>query len=144
MVHNHLPSAFMVGVFFLPIGAVDDKPGRSSFAHTVMHLKARTSRLDPQYAGHMDRMDMCVVVLYVPGDVENYEGRGGTRIEREEGFPRGVVRYFDVTGDYPPPENGRPRIETTLDLEDIVDIAVVRSKRSGVYEHFRYADAEED
>lgn len=110
VVHEHLPHAFMVGIFFLPLASCDDKNsdrGPSSFANAVIKLRARTGRLDAAMAAHASRCDAAFVALYNHGD---------------PGFERGVVRFLDVTSD--PPMRGRPRVETTLSLAEMVDKVV--------------------
>jgi hypothetical protein len=46
--------------------------------------------------------------------------------EYDDRFRRGVIRYFDVRNN--PPHRGRPRVDHTLTLEDVVDrIATARA-----------------
>ena len=108
VVHEHLPRATMVGVFFVPILGTEDKTAAapSSFAKTVAKLRNRTGRLDPHMESHAHRCDLAYVALYVPGD-------------DEDTLPRGACRWFDVNVD--PPRRGRPRISDTLDLDDVVE-----------------------
>ena len=68
----------------------------------------------------MDRVDAAAIALYVPGDVET-----AGEYEYSDDLPRGVVRYFDVEAD--PPRRGRPRIDTTLDLAELVDRIAMRA-----------------
>lgn len=106
-IHEYQAAAFMVALYFLPIQAAWDKAtAPSSFARTVAHLRARSGRTDALLPSQLRRCDAAGVALYVPGD----EG---------DPFPRGVVRYFDVETD--PPRRGRPRVETTLDLDQWVE-----------------------
>jgi hypothetical protein len=128
-IHSYQPSAFMVCLYFFPLGATCDKVTGSSFAHAVQFLRARTGRTDHLSAGQAGRFDMAIIGLYVPGDRESYEfavGRaGGPRsFAYEDPFPRGVVRYFDVEQD--PPKMGRPALGTTMSLPEMVDAAVAR------------------
>lgn len=111
MVHEHLPHAFMAGVFFLPLDSTIDKTDRaqSSFAHTVIKLRERTGRLDAALAAHAPRCDSSWVGLYTVGD-------------EAQGFPRGIVRFFNVGN--APPRRGRPRVETTLSLTEMVQAVV--------------------
>ena len=128
LVHEHLPHAFMVAVLFLPLDAAKDKGGRamSSFAHTVVKLRERTGRLDASLPGHAPRCDAAFVGLYTIGD-------------EEEAYPAGLVRLLDVTR--PPPRRGRPRVEDTLSLREVVgDIVVKATFQSAVV----WSDPEED
>lgn len=127
LVHEHLPHAYMVGLFFLPLDAcrakVRDDAG-SSFANTVLKLRNRTGRLDVALPSHAPRCDAAFVGLYATGD------------EGSE-YERGAVRFFDVAG--APPRSGRPRVEDTLDLagfaQEIAECATVtRSVEWGVAE----------
>ncbi|KXX66400.1 MULTISPECIES: hypothetical protein [Marichromatium] len=114
VVHEHLPHAFMAGVFFLPLGAVDDKQnGNSSFANAVYKLARRTGRIDPSLAHHAPRCDIAFVALYTTGS-------------EPEGFPPGLVRFLDVT-EQAPPRRGRPRVHTTLSLQEAVERIVARA-----------------
>jgi hypothetical protein len=113
MVHEHLPHAFMVGVFFLPMECTADKStGQSSFAHTVAKLRDRTGRLDFALAGHAPRCDSSWVALYTLG------------IE-PQGFARGLARFFNVQG--APPHRGRPQVDLTLSLKGMVDSVVAEA-----------------
>jgi hypothetical protein len=110
VVHEHLPHAFMVGIFFLPLGSCNDKGsdrGPSSFANAVIKLRARTGRLDATMAAHAARCDAAFVALYSLGDTS---------------FDRGLVRFLDVTTD--PPKRGRPKVEMTFSLAEMVDRVV--------------------
>lgn len=127
-VHRGLPMAFMIGLYFMPIAATSDKRGlasASSFARTVEYLRARVGRTDPQLPTQAERADMAAIALYVPGDREEFELTGASKNSSkthlffyEDDLPRGVVRYFDVRQN--PPRRGRPKLETTLDLEGLV------------------------
>ena len=111
MGHEHPPHAFMAGVFFLPLDSTSDKTERaqSSFAHTVIKLRERTGRLDPALAAHAPRCDSSWVGLYTLGD-------------EAQGLPRGIVRFFNVGN--APPRRGRPRVETTMSLAEMVQAVV--------------------
>jgi hypothetical protein len=128
LVHEHLPYAFMVGVFFLPLDATKDKSDRamSSFAHTVIKLRERTGRLDVSLAGHAPRCDAAFVGLYTIGD-------------EEESYPAGLARFLDVTE--APPRRGRPIVEATLSLGEIVGEIVARATFQG---DAVWSDREED
>lgn len=105
-IHGYQPEAFLVGLFFLPIGATGDKrTGASSFARTVSRLRSKTGRIDTSLPSQLVRCDAAAVALYSPGDPS-------------DDVARGAVRFFDVLTD--PPRRGRPRIETTLDLPELV------------------------
>jgi hypothetical protein len=107
LVHEHLPHAFMVGVFFLPLPSAVDKSeaANSSFANAVLKLRSRTGRLDTALAAHAARCDAAYVGLYANG--------AGSPDHRA-----GVVRFLNV--DAPPPRRGRPKVETTLSLAEVV------------------------
>lgn len=129
VVHEHLPHAFMVGLFFLPLASCNDKyqEGRaaSSFANAVIKLRARTGRLDAALAAHAARCDAAFVALYVRGD--------------EPGFRKGVVRFFEVSQN--PPRRGRPKVETTFSLAEMVDKVVGSATNRTAVE---WADPEDD
>ena len=114
LVHEHLPHAFMAGVFFLPLDATTDKTDRapSSFANSVLKLRERTTRLDVALAAHASRCDASFVALYSTG-VDGYR------------LPLGVARFFD-TDDHPP-RRGRPKVEDTLDMAGLVDRIVTKA-----------------
>lgn len=106
LVHEHLPHAFMVGLFFLPVESTVDKAnGTSSFAHALIRLRERTGRLDFAIAAHAPRCDAGWVCLYTIGD-------------EPQRFPRGVARFINV--DMPPPRRGRPQPKDTYSLEEMV------------------------
>lgn len=107
-IHEYQAAAFMVGLYFLPIQAAwDKKTAASSFARTVAHLRARSGRIDRMLPSQLRRCDAAGVALYVPGDPG-------------DPFPRGVVRYFDVSQD--PPRRGRPSLGSTYTLKQFVDV----------------------
>ena len=107
LVHEHLPHAFMVGVFFLPLDSCKDKIERanSSAANAVIKLRARTGRVDTAIGAHASRCDAAYVGLYTVGT----EG---------EKYAKGVVRFMNVMT--PPPRRGRPKVSDTLSLEEMV------------------------
>ena len=113
LVHEHLPRAFMVGVFFLPLEAATDKiDGNSSFANTVLKLRGRTGRLDPAIGAHASKCDAAYVGLYATGD--------------EPGnYARGVARFINVERN--PPRRGRPKVSDTLSLGEVVEEFVARA-----------------
>ncbi len=124
VIHKYQPAAFLVALYFLPVGAVNDKrtdQAPSSFARVVQHLRARTGRLDPMLPSQMDRADFAAVGLYSPGDTEQI---GDFRYRDD--LPRGVVRYFDVLED--PPRRGRPRLATTMSLGELVERIAARAR----------------
>ena len=139
LIHEYQPAAFLVAVYFLPLGATEDKKSEaseSSFARTVQHLRARTGRLDASLPSQLARVDMAVVALYVPGDVEVFG-----RESYSDSFPRGVVRFLDVLT--APPRRGRPRVETTLSLGQLVDLIAERYQSGGA-EPVEWSDPEPD
>lgn len=106
-VHERLPHAFMVGIFFLPLESVDDKKSKdsnSSFANAVIKLRARTGRLDVSLAGQAAKCDAAYVALYADHDCS---------LARP-----GVCRFFDVEND--PPKRYRPKTSLTLGLREMV------------------------
>lgn len=124
VIHRYQPAAFMVALYFMPLAAVEDKRSDrspSSFARAVEHLRARTGRLDPTLASQIDKVDTAAIALYVPGDSEQLGD-----FEYEDTLPRGVVRYFDVEAD--PPRRGRPTIDSTMDLDQLVDLIASRAR----------------
>ena len=108
LVHEHLPHAFMVGVFFLPLASCVDKKterANSSFTNTVMKLRERTGRLDPALAAHSARCDASFVCLYSLG-------------QEIDGCALGAARFFPVNA--PPPRRGRPILDVTINLTQMV------------------------
>ncbi len=107
LVHEYLPRAFMVGVFFLPLDSTVDKTERadSSFARAVLALRERTGRLDPSLGGQASRCDAAYVALYATGS-------------EPQGYPSGVTRLMNVQSD--PPRRGRPKVSETLSIEAVV------------------------
>lgn len=114
LVHEHLPHAFMAAVLLLPLEAATDKSetATSSFAHAVQKLRERTGRLDPALAAHSARADAGFVGLYADGGAP--------------GFPRGVVRFFDVAS--APPRRGRPLLAETLSMQELASTIVERAR----------------
>lgn len=127
-IHEYQPRAYVVGVFFLPLESATDREEHSSFARAVANLRSRSGRIDFGLPTQLNKLDWSVVGLYVPKDE-----RDGTR--------RGAVRYFDVFE--PPPRVGRPKIASTITLEDVVKkIATDYRKEAG--ELVDYAEPEGD
>ncbi len=140
VVHEYQPAAFLVGLYFLPLAATEDKrslDSPSSFARAVEHLRARTGRLDPSIHSHLSRLDMSAVCLYVPGDREDL---GDDRVY-EDRCARGVARYFDVEN--APPFRGRPTLDTTWSISEFVE-AVVQRSLAGDSDPIEWADPEPD
>ena len=127
LVHEHLPHAFMVGVFFLPLPSVEDKKSgsTSSFARTVVKLRERTGRLDPALAGHAARCDLTYVGLYSSGE--------------PPGIAKGACRFHNTQ--VSPPKTGRPKIDQTFSLADMIDGIVSRATYT---EDIDWADSEEE
>lgn len=128
LVHEHLPHAFMVGILFLPMPSALDKSSvaNSSFANAVLKLRSRTGRLDVALAAHAARCDAAYVGLYSNG------------VELPE-YPAGVVRFLSV--ETPPPRRGRPKVETTLSLSDVVRAIIGKASHRDADE---WADPEPD
>ncbi len=103
-IHEYQPRAYVVGIFYLPVQAAFDRQQMSSFARAVGKLRARTGRLDRVLSTQLNKLDLSLIGLYQADDDAS-------------GIPRGVVRYFDTL--YPPPERGRPQLDTTLSLDDV-------------------------
>ncbi|MGO9405785.1 MAG: hypothetical protein ACLP41_00570 [Acidimicrobiales bacterium] len=126
--HEYRPQAVVVGLYFVPIGAVQDKKttrSASGFADVVTSLRRLTGRADAHRQDEWHRVDLGFVGLYVPGDSEHFVVRNSEPMEYnaisyKDPFPRGVVRYFDVRED--PPVRGRPQIDRTLALEEMIDV----------------------
>jgi len=116
LVHEHLPHAFMVGIFFLPLASCTDKTevANSSFANTVIKLRTRTGRLDAALAAHASKCDASYVALYVSGN-------------EPEQFQAGIVRFLNVST--APPRRGRPAVATTLSMREMVEDVVEKVTR---------------
>ena len=128
LVHEHLPHAFMVGIFFLPIESVADKKSDgsvSSFARTLLKLRERTGRLDVALQAHAPRCDASYVALYSFGG--------------DDVIQPGVVRFMNV--DSTPPRRGRPRISATMTLSEVVAEIVRNATHTEVVE---WSDPERD
>ncbi len=117
LVHEHLPHAFMVGIFFLPLDSCKDKTDRanSSFANTVVKLRARTGRLDAALSAHASKCDAGYVGLYSTGS-------------ESERYASGLVRFLNVQR--LPPKRGRPQVATTLSMGEMVEEIVARATGS--------------
>ena len=89
--------------------------------HVPSSTFERTGRLDPTLTSQIDKVDAAAIALYVPGDSEQLGD-----FEYEDTLPRGVVRYFDVETD--PPRRGRPTIDSTMDLDQLVDLVASRAR----------------
>lgn len=125
-IHEYQPRAYVVGVFFLPLGTVSDRRVRSSFARAVASLRARTGRIDFSLPTQLNRLDWAVVGIYVPQ-------------AEPLGPARGVVRYFDIFTK--PPKVGRPKVDSTMTIEGVVSkIAHEFQKDAG--EIMEWADPE--
>lgn len=125
--HEYRPQAIVVGLYFVPLGAVEDKKTErtpSGFADVVTNVRALTGRADPHRQDEWHRVDMGFVALYVPGDPERFTTKHEHEDKRipfsyDDPLPRGVVRYFDVETN--PPKRGRPLVEDTMTLEEMVE-----------------------
>jgi hypothetical protein len=105
------PSAFVFALYWMPLSGTTDKTsGESSFARTLMHLRARVHRGAPGTARDPGRLDGAGVALYAPVDL--------TLSNAAESVERGVVRCVDSRVD--PPRRGRPSIETSASLDDLI------------------------
>jgi len=112
VVRQRQPAAFVFALYWLPIlGGSDKAQGDSSLARTVLHLRARVHKGPPGTARDPSRLDGGGVALYTPVETTTF---GGELIER------GVVRCLDVLTD--PPRRGRPQVETTLTLDELIEL----------------------
>jgi hypothetical protein len=126
--HEYRPQAIVVALYFVPLGAVADKKTdrtASSFADIVAAVRRVTGRSDPHRQDEWHRVDLGFVGLYVPGGPERFRTRDKDvskqfDFQYNDPLPRGVVRYFDVRRD--PPHRGRPMIDDTYSLEQLVDL----------------------
>jgi hypothetical protein len=125
--HEYRPRALVVALYFVPMGATTDKKTDrtpSGFADISSSLRGLAGRSDPHRQDEWHRVDLGFVGLYVPGDIEQFMARGGEAAKRrpfaydDVPFERGVVRYFDIQRD--PPRRGRPLVEETLTLDEMV------------------------
>jgi hypothetical protein len=115
------PSAYIFALYWMPLPGTSDKAtGESSFARTLLHLRARLHKGAPGTAREPDRLDGAGVALYAPNDLLLATG---------ETVKRGVVRCGNAFVD--PPRRGRPRLEATLSIDDIVQ-GWVRTYLEGV------------
>jgi hypothetical protein len=132
LVHEYLPRAFMVGIFFLPLASTVDKTqaANSSFANTVLKLRERTGRLDPAIGSQASKCDAGFVALYTTGDPDT-DGNDST-------FTCGVTRFFPV--DRAPPRRGRPKVHDTFSLVEVVQEIISAANHSS---HEAWSDPEE-
>jgi hypothetical protein len=108
------PSAYIFALYWMPVeGATDKATGESSFARTIVHLRARLHRGAPGTARERDRLDGAAVALYAPTDVA---------LPRGSLIRRGVVRCGNAFVD--PPRRGRPKVASTLTLDEVVHLWV--------------------
>jgi hypothetical protein len=123
VLHQRQPYSVLIGLMFEPFEICDDgDPARtsdtakSSFAHHVSVLSKRSGRgrravygaspgtyvdygaQDPRY----DLFERVFIGLY-----------------EQDGDNRGAVRFFDV--ETPPPRNGRPPADTTINFGELVE-----------------------
>jgi hypothetical protein len=104
------PSSFVFALYWMPLlGATDKLSGESSFARTLMHLRARVHRGAPGTARDPGRLDGAGVALYAPVE---------TALPGGDSVARGVLRCADVHVD--PPRRGRPRVEATWTLDELI------------------------
>jgi hypothetical protein len=119
----------------MPVAGCCDKTGRSSFAHAVAELRARTGRLDPSIGAQAWRCDFGAVGLYAPGDPW----------DADRDISRGVARYFPLLDAHGqanlPPKTGLPKVGTTLDLSELVD-RLIATALGGSALSVQYAPAE--
>lgn len=105
------PSAYVFALYWMPLsGTMDKTSGESSFARTLMHLRARVHRGAPGTARDPGRLDGAGVALYAPVDLMLPNGA--------ESVIRGVVRCVDSLVD--PPRRGRPSIETSATIDELI------------------------
>lgn len=106
VIHEYHPHAILVAVYFLPVECCEDRAQKSTFARLVKKLRTNSRRDDPLLATQFNRLDHAYIGLYSPYDEGN-------------SIRRGVCRYFDVFE--APPKHGRPKVETTLSLDEMVE-----------------------
>lgn len=106
VIHEYHPHALLIAVYFLPVESCADRAQKSTFARLVKKLRTNSRRDDPLLATQFNRFDHAYIGLYSPQD-------GGISIRR------GCCRYFDVFE--APPKHGRPKIETTLSLDQMLE-----------------------
>lgn len=144
--HAYRPQAIVVGIYYLPLASVCDKRSTtspSSFAHAVQEFRRITGRTDPRFQDDWHHVDLGFVGLYVPGDPEDFQDeKKGRPFTYSDPFPRGVVRYFEVTRQ--PPMRGRPRIESTSSLEEVVARIAGRYTGESHAERMEWAVCEEE
>lgn len=124
VIHEYHPHSLLVCLYFFPVDACTDKKRTSTLAKVVQNLRSMTGRSDPLM--QFSRADWSAVGLYSP------EPNGA-------GLRPGVVRFFDVNED--PPEKGRPRIEHTMSLVELVD-RTIHLYRDGDQEPMKYGEPE--
>jgi hypothetical protein len=109
-VRNKQPSAFVFALYWIPLaGAWDKAKAETSLARTVLLLRARVHKGAPGTPRPPDFLDGAAGALYAPADTP----LGGSEVVQ-----RGVFRCLDVTTE--PPQRGRPRLDTTVSLDDIL------------------------
>lgn len=102
-VRNLQPSAFVFAVYWLPLAAAWDKlSGETSFARSVLHLRARVHKGAPGTPRPLDFLDEASVALYattgVPLDLPGLRRRADL-VSRG---PKVAVQKSDVPGDVSP------------------------------------------
>lgn len=109
-IHSYQPRAVVVGMFFYPLHASIDRAARSSLHRAAEKIGARTGRR-PEVGSDYYRLDLGYVGLYAPADLRT---AGGKLIA-----PRGALRFVDTRK--PVPRSGRPKVEETASLDDVVE-----------------------
>jgi hypothetical protein len=121
--HEYRPQALVVALYYVPLGAVDDKRTDrkpSGFARIAEYLRAAAGRTDPNARESLHKLDMAFVGLYVPGDPERFwDVKKACEFSYDDHFDRGVVGYVDVMKPFP--KRGRPPVDASMDLEGFVN-----------------------
>ena len=126
-IHTAHPHCVFSSVLFYDLGCCHDGKRNSSFStivDTVRKLSGRDSVWNP---AHFVKFEAAFVVLY-------------TQEDRADGVSRGVARAFNVKSS--PPKIGRPKIDSTLSIHEMVDqIVELWHERQGDTE-IEYSDPE--
>ena len=127
-VHEYHPHSLVICVYFFPLAATEDMATKSTFAKAVAYLRGHTGRDDVLQVTQFGRFDESYIGLYVADDTDPR-------------FAPGLCRFFDVTTS--PPMLGRPRVDTTLSLEQLAQ-RIAKLFKGGRAQQIAYAPPEDD